>query len=73
LNLNHIPQGVLRVEVGVRVVRVVFHNLKILKMPLTNVSCVLMFPHRLQRWRRGTQPHNWPCPALQILSVHAGR
>ena len=34
LNLNHIPQGVLRVEVGVRVVRVVFHNLKIFRCHL---------------------------------------
>lgn len=40
------------------------------KMPLTNVSRVPMFPHRLQRWRHGTQPHNWPCSVLQILLVH---
>ena len=53
------------------VVVVVVHNLKILKMPLTNVSRVPMFPHRLQRWRYGTQPHNWPRSVLQILLVHA--
>ena len=42
-------------------------NFKI--VPLTNVSCVLMFPHRLQRWRRGTQPHNWPCSVLSALKM----